>query len=360
MIRRIVLLLNLLLVGASPSLACNVPVFRYALERWKPSPYEVFVFHKGPLPAEQQRLVTLLDEPATVTNVSVVAVDTLKPMDRETREVFNHHAWKATLPFVVVRYPSSRVETPSAWTGPLTEANVRGIMDSPARQRIVKLLARGESAVFVLVSGGDDRTDRTTLTKLKRDLGQTAKEIELPPIEKNDPDLLTDLPVKVSFPIVKVSRTDPREAIFAEMLVNSEDHLPSTKGPLVFPIFGRGRVLCGLDSEDLGEGEAASECRFLCAACSCKVKEQARGVDLLMAADWDELLQPREAAPEQEMPPITAPAIPPGTAEQLPEDATDQTTESNNRRWLWIGVFGAVALVVATSALLIRNRKRVS
>ena len=29
--------------------ACSVPVFRYALERWQADPYEVFVFHRGPL-----------------------------------------------------------------------------------------------------------------------------------------------------------------------------------------------------------------------------------------------------------------------------------------------------------------------
>ena len=37
----------LLLTGASR--ACNVPVFRYALERWAADHFEVVIFHRGPL-----------------------------------------------------------------------------------------------------------------------------------------------------------------------------------------------------------------------------------------------------------------------------------------------------------------------
>ena len=29
--------------------ACQIPVFRYALERWQATPYEVVIFHRGPL-----------------------------------------------------------------------------------------------------------------------------------------------------------------------------------------------------------------------------------------------------------------------------------------------------------------------
>ena len=48
------LLLAGLWLCAGPARACNVPVFRYALERWPAAPYEVFVFHRGPLSAEDQ------------------------------------------------------------------------------------------------------------------------------------------------------------------------------------------------------------------------------------------------------------------------------------------------------------------
>ena len=51
----------LLLFLASPVWPCSVPVFRYALERWAPSDYELWIFHRGPLTADQQRLAQDLD-----------------------------------------------------------------------------------------------------------------------------------------------------------------------------------------------------------------------------------------------------------------------------------------------------------
>ena len=42
--------------------ACQVPVFRYALERWQPDPYELVIVHKGSLPKEQAPLLVHLEE----------------------------------------------------------------------------------------------------------------------------------------------------------------------------------------------------------------------------------------------------------------------------------------------------------
>jgi len=37
--------------------ACNVPVFRYALERWRPDAYDAIVFHDGRLSPADSTLV---------------------------------------------------------------------------------------------------------------------------------------------------------------------------------------------------------------------------------------------------------------------------------------------------------------
>ena len=37
--------------------ACNVPVFRFALERWRPDPYRLTVFHRGPLADAERALI---------------------------------------------------------------------------------------------------------------------------------------------------------------------------------------------------------------------------------------------------------------------------------------------------------------
>ena len=47
-----------------PACACNVPVFRYALQRWQPDPLEVLVLHRAPLDDAQVGLVDYLEEVA--------------------------------------------------------------------------------------------------------------------------------------------------------------------------------------------------------------------------------------------------------------------------------------------------------
>src|SRR5688500_2171306 len=55
----------------APSAACSIPVFRYALERWKPSPYEVLVFHKGPLADPAAGLLRQLEELKPPVNLTI-------------------------------------------------------------------------------------------------------------------------------------------------------------------------------------------------------------------------------------------------------------------------------------------------
>src|SRR5438552_1460043 len=57
-LRALLLTLPVLLLFAFPSPACNIPVFRFALEYWKPEPYELFILHKGPLPESQRKLAS--------------------------------------------------------------------------------------------------------------------------------------------------------------------------------------------------------------------------------------------------------------------------------------------------------------
>jgi hypothetical protein len=44
-------------LGPQSADACRIPVFRYALERWDPSPYDVIVLTRGPLDAALQERV---------------------------------------------------------------------------------------------------------------------------------------------------------------------------------------------------------------------------------------------------------------------------------------------------------------
>src|SRR5213080_2106665 len=75
-----------LLLGAAPLAACNVPVFRYALDRWRPQSYEVVVFHKGPLGAKEKATLRALDEAPANLDVKVLDLD--EEMNESARQLF--------------------------------------------------------------------------------------------------------------------------------------------------------------------------------------------------------------------------------------------------------------------------------
>ena len=63
---RIALLLLAGLLAAPSARACSIPVFRYALEKWAPSKYELIIFHQGkPGPDHQKQIQSLRDGAAS-------------------------------------------------------------------------------------------------------------------------------------------------------------------------------------------------------------------------------------------------------------------------------------------------------
>lgn len=276
--------------------ACSIPVFRYALERWELTPYEVVVFHRGPLPAADKALVRQLEGPKPRANLSVTLVNLEDKVEAEYRKLWDAQKERPTLPWLVVRLAQTDEQIPPAWAGGLKE--VPALLDSPARRQLVKALSKGESAVFLLLSSDDAKADQEAKGLLARELAKLAKTLELPEQSPEGPQLRTKLPLRVSFQVLPLSRGDVAEQPFVHMLLGSEEDLHKAKGPIVFPVFGRGRLLCALHGDDLTAKQLYNVGRFLCGACSCQVKELNPGIDLLIAADWNQLLFDGNPPPE--------------------------------------------------------------
>src|SRR5436190_22382772 len=100
----------LALGGAAAARACSTPVFRVALldKRWRPKPYELYLFHKGPL-NEQDRAVLkglndTLDRHEDHLNARLEVVDLDNNRDEDLLELWQAQG-QAALPYLVVRYP---------------------------------------------------------------------------------------------------------------------------------------------------------------------------------------------------------------------------------------------------------------
>ena len=74
---------------------------------------------------------------------------------------------------------------------------------------------------------------------------------------------------------------------------------------MLFPAFGKGRVLPPLIGAGISEENALADCGYLCGACSCQVKNQNPGMDILVKADWWTALEGSSVIAEKELPPLT-------------------------------------------------------
>lgn len=301
--------LALLLLGA-PLFACQVPVFRYALERWGADKYQIYVLHTGPLSDEaKQALEVLKDATKTQTGRPGLIEVKTRDLDQPANSSFDsnlakwsqsnpphNHAGKNELPRMLVFYPRANDvdRQEPMFHAELSEPNVSGLLDSPVRKELRKRLARGDSAVWIFVRSGKKQEDSEALDRLKQQLAADTKWLELPTPEELEVDASvleeTKIPLQIGFSVLEVSRDDPQERFLIESLLHSEDDLVSFDQPLAFPVFGQGRVLYCLVGKGISAETVRTASSFMAGPCSCQVKNQNPGFDLLLRADWKEAL----------------------------------------------------------------------
>jgi hypothetical protein len=274
-----------LLTMTQPALACTIPVYRYALERWDLGNYNLIIYHRGPLSTQDHAQIRRWQHPQP-GNVDLVTVDLDGKVSPELQEIWKQQGERATLPWLVVRLPGSDSKAPSAWAGSFAPDHLEKLIDSPARQRMVNSLSRGETAVFVLLHGSEAKENEAAEQLVTKELRRLEKAIKLPEQSRDGPQLRLPLPLQVRFTVLPVRRDDVAEKAFVQLLLGTEEGLDKVKGPILFPIFGRGRALGSLFGKDLNAGEVFQVAQFLCKECSCQLKELNPGTDLLIKADW--------------------------------------------------------------------------
>lgn len=289
MFRILTLTIACLLIAALPVLACNVPVFRYSLERWQPDRYEIVVIQREPLTAEQKNLVDSLAKQSDRCNIGKnVAFININEVGAEDRDKLTKRYNIAQFPWLIVRYPDHVDSGAAAYSGPIESDRLQNLLDSPARTELARRLLKGDSAVWLLLESGDRQKDDDIEAKLKTWLASLEKTIKLPELSNSPKDKLLreDLPLKTAFAILRVSRTAAAEKHFVHILSHMEKNLSTTE-PVVVPVFGRGLALYAIVGKGITERNVTEAATFLTGKCSCEVKQLNPGVDLLMTADWD-------------------------------------------------------------------------
>ena len=295
-------MLAAILILGTPILvwACSVPVFRYALELWPPDEYEVVLFHQGSLTEEQKQLLEKIKpielENVSVPNMRIHEVD-LKadPDPRWVKWWEKNKPKESSEPWLAVFYPASTLKITPLWAGPFTETSLNKTFQSPARQQLAKRLQGGDSAVWVLLECGNKEKDQATKKILEERLVHLGKTLKMPELKAQDVQAgyLSIRPedLKLGFSLLTISADDPNEQVFREILLNSEDDLKDYDEPIAFAVFGRGRAMPALVGKGINNDMIDDACTFLSGPCSCQVKRQNPGFDILTSVNWDELLE---------------------------------------------------------------------
>ncbi|MEE8429592.1 MAG: hypothetical protein V3S33_08850 [Gammaproteobacteria bacterium] len=280
-------------LSPSSAYACSTPVFRYAMERWPADYYEGVLIHKGPIADDDQASMLLQDEKAEFLNLRLSKIDLeLSPADPNSpgpaERIKSQLGIEVpeTLPALVLWYPWNKGRAAPFWTGQFTPATVKALIQSPKRQELAQRLTDGQTAVWIFIESGNADKDKAALKLLNQQLDTATKELK-----EMAPELAEELEMpglSYEFSILPVSRSDPRERMFLEMLLKSEPDLDEyTDEPIVFPTFGRGRALFALVGKGINAENLQEAIAFITGPCGCEVKMLNPGVDLLMAENWD-------------------------------------------------------------------------
>ncbi len=295
----------LLILGSASIHACSVPVFRYALERWRPAPYEVTVYYRDSLSSSDSAIVSSLHEAgrgARSANIYTTLVDVSDSLEEHLRMRWDSVATRE-LPRVALYAGHYRSLSKPLWEAPLSTETVEQLLESPVRTEITRRLLAGETAVWVVIPSGDREKDRAVMDTIRTNLDKLRETLEIP-----EPDYdvgyfepAQGVPLKIAFSTLVLSPTDPSEEVLRNLLFGGTvpDSLPE---PLVIPFTGRGRALITVEGPKVTARTMKQIGRFLTGPCACTVKDANPGTDMLFAVDWDRALHSR---PKQEpLPPL--------------------------------------------------------
>jgi hypothetical protein len=342
--------------------SCSVPVFRYALERWRPDPYKGIYIYRNEIGEQDQALLKQLKDASSNAesplNLIIREVNA-DSFPKEKLTALLQGPVPESLPVLLIWYPDQMGKSPPIWSEKLTPSLVKGLVQSPKRKDMAESLINGESVVWVFMPSGNATKDEDAKALIRRELDKAIQTYSDAPFIILSGGKQRKL--SYGFPILTLSPEDPSERYFVETLLKSESDLYEyTDEPMVFPVFGRGRVLGCLFGEYITEKNIREATAFMSGACSCEVKALNPGVDLLVAAPWDMVVM-NSFVEDTPLPELTGVMPePPVPVEQATAVVTEQVPikKSNNVLKSYGIALGSVLVIVVFAGIILTFWKK--
>ena len=169
----------------STAFACDVPVFRYALEHWDADLLEIVIVHppQGLTHDEHRALDQLnaysLGEERTI-NLLVSSFTSETLADSPKAELFDAMQVDPQVATLFLFHPH-RSDLPGLiWQSPLSIDHVNQLLYSDVRLQISDAICNGTTIVWMMLESGDDERDSVAWKTLQTSLTGLPETIDLP------------------------------------------------------------------------------------------------------------------------------------------------------------------------------------
>ncbi len=236
---------KILILASIVSLACTTKVSEWVLLNTLPNQYTLIYFYKNSLNEAIIKQNELIGKEITPANIH------FKSIERKDIEQ----------PYYGIYYGNRFFSRYNDYK------DLRGLTTSPLREKIAAEIMSGKLCVLLYL---------TTDSKAKDEKGLQVIQ-----------EALKSSPFKNIISVAELSRNNKEESHFVSLLLNVEDDLKRINEPMLFGVFGRFKALEPLLGKGITEENIKLMIDFLTADCSCLIKDDLPGMDILFTEKWD-------------------------------------------------------------------------
>lgn len=237
--------IKFLSLAALLSLACTTKVSEWVLLNADQNEYTLVYFHKNAVPE-------------TAKSENEILIKSFSGANIRFRDVVKDDVVQ---PYYGLYYGSrlfSRYDSPG---------QMAGLASSPFRQKIAGELMKGKLCVMLYLKSGNKTKDDKGIGELRKAVASS--------------------PYGNIIPVVELDRSNIAENHFVTMLLSVESDLKDINEPMLFGVFGKLKALEPLVAGGITQENINFMIEFLTADCSCLIKDDLPGTDLLYAGSWE-------------------------------------------------------------------------
>ncbi len=197
-----------------------------------------------------------ISESVKVVNSAIIR--DIKPANIRCKEVRSENNKQ---PYYALYYRNRLVKTYNS------SSSLTNLTCSPVREKIAGEIMAGKLCVMLYL-----KTDNQVKDEKGKQIIQKA---------------LNSSPFRDIITLIEISRNNIEEAHFVSFLLNVEDDLKGIQEPMLFGIFGRFKALEPLLAGGITEENIGLMIDFLTADCSCLIKDDLPGTDILYTNNWE-------------------------------------------------------------------------